>query len=437
MLGEHEAWPPEAETLPPVERETVMARLWGTLARNLVPGNGTRGFFVASAKAMKERLAAALRTKRRATADSTAASSSKTPRREEESPTEDTPPPEIEQQQDSSHRGHSWACSNAELAQRLSKTFGKFNEKTSDRVFAGCVYETGTADELASREAMLDRLCADERVMPDQPSADALKSWASSSMRGSEQQLKCAIGDPGAGLRGRTSCGAAVMTYPRACNRHICIDPEQLLAAPTANSHFQSQHATIARLNGTNTLSLTIAIGLALDAMLDGRDPAWIGVLAPSSPSFPFSSHPPFLVTPHPVFAVDGQFLHDLTTELKDKDGHLIPPTDLCRRECYAQVWSLILALTPRPLHPPPLTLICFHSLLTPRAWPFTRWFFTQIFDRCFKNGQRAFVFVEGRVGREELMQYIKRHRHSVAVWTQASHLFRACFSLCLTCRAP
>ena len=196
MLGEHEVWPPEAETLPPVERETMMTRLWGTLSRNLVPGNGT-GFFVASAKAMKERLAAAVRAKRRAPADSTAASSSKTPRKEEESPTEDTPPPEIQEQ-----RGHSWACSNAELAQRLSKTFGKFNEKTSDRVFAGCVYETGTADELASREAMLDRLCADESMMPDQPSADALKNWASSSMRGSEQQLKCAIGDPGAGLRG-------------------------------------------------------------------------------------------------------------------------------------------------------------------------------------------------------------------------------------------
>ena len=217
------------------------------------------------------------------------------------------PPSEIQQHQDSSHGGLTWASSNAEIAQRLSKTFGKFNEKTSERVFAGCVYMKGTADELASREAMLDRLCADESVMPDQISADALKDWASSTMQVCKQ-LKCAIGDPGAGLRGATSCGAAVMTYPRACNRGICSDPEQLLTAPTASNYFQSQHATIERRSkGTNTLSLTIAIGLALDALLAGRDPAWIGVLAPSSPSFPFLVTFLFL-TPHPVFAVDGQF---------------------------------------------------------------------------------------------------------------------------------
>ena len=87
LLGEHEEWPPEAATLPRAERETMMARLWGTLART-TPGNGT-GFFAASAKAIKERLAA-FRTKRHAetAASSTAASSSKTPRREEESPTD-------------------------------------------------------------------------------------------------------------------------------------------------------------------------------------------------------------------------------------------------------------------------------------------------------------------------------------------------------------
>ena len=181
-----------------------------------------------------------------------------------------------------------WASSNAEVAQQLSKTFGKFNEQTSEKVFSGVVYATGTAHELASRAAMLDRLCADESVMPDQSSADTLKNWTSKTMQECEERLKCAIGDPGAGLRGFTSCGAAVMTNPRPCNRGICSNPEQLLAAPTASRYFQSQHATIGRQNGTNTLSLTITIGLALDAMLGGSHPAWIGVLW----RFPFPFSP-------------------------------------------------------------------------------------------------------------------------------------------------
>ena len=52
MLGEHEVWPAEAETLPQAERETIMAKLWDTLTRKL-PWN-SREFCVASAKAIKE-----------------------------------------------------------------------------------------------------------------------------------------------------------------------------------------------------------------------------------------------------------------------------------------------------------------------------------------------------------------------------------------------
>ena len=85
MLGEHEVWPAEAETLPQAERETIMAKLWDTLTRKL-PWN-SREFFVASANAIKARLLAARPTKRRpetSASSSTAASSSKTPRIEEE-----------------------------------------------------------------------------------------------------------------------------------------------------------------------------------------------------------------------------------------------------------------------------------------------------------------------------------------------------------------
>ena len=139
--------------------------------------------------------------------------------------------------------------------------------------------------------------------------------------------------------------------YPRRVNRGLCSSAEELRTTPPADDFFQSQHATIRRKNGTNTIALTITIALAVDSLLQGDVPPWL---------------------------VDGQPMHDLAEEQKDKEGHLIPPSDFCRSDCYAQ-----------------------------------------IFDRCFREGQRAFVIVEGAVGRLELMTYIKRFPHCVAVWTQ------------------
>ena len=328
-----EVWPPEAETLTSEACDDTSVTLFGTLSRKL--GLSRKSYFAAFAKAMLKRINSVGKRPPEppAAASSTMPNAKKSRAEEEEKLT--------------------WASSNDEMAQMLSNTYGTFNEKTSENVFAGCTYAEGTADERASRVAMLDRLSADECVMPDPVSADTLKEWGTDTMKEQPEELECAIGDPGAGLRGTTSVGAVVMTYPRKKNRGLCSNAEEMLAAPSTEGFFQSAHATIERGGGTITVALTIAIGLAVDMMLCGDHPAWI---------------------------VDGQFLHNLAAELKDAAGHLIPPTDFCRSNCYAQ-----------------------------------------IFDRCFRAGRRAFVVVEGRVGRMELMTYIKRFPHSVAVWTQAT----------------
>ena len=226
-LGEHEVWPPEAGMLPPVERETMMAKLWGTLAQNL-PGRG-KGFFVGLAKVMQQRLKAAAAKRR---ADSVAASSTapgKKAREEEEEQEENVPgvqaveslpPSGVHQQQGGSKRGLTWDSSNAETALALSKTYGKFNEKSGEGVYRGITYAVNTANECASRAAMLDRL-VDTPVMPDNLSADTLKVWSIQKMEECKE-LKCAIGDPGAGLRGRTSAGAVVMTCATHVDTHTC-----------------------------------------------------------------------------------------------------------------------------------------------------------------------------------------------------------------------
>ena len=43
-----------------------------------------------------------------------------------------------------------------------------------------------------------------------------------------------------------------------------------------------------------------------------------------------------------------------------------------------------------------------------------------QIFPLCFK-GQRAVVVIEGRVGREEFIKYLKKHSHFAGAWTQVA----------------
>jgi hypothetical protein len=98
------------------------------------------------------------------------------------------------------------------MSKVMSATYGKFSATASNGVFLGCNYAAGTAAEHASRVAMLDRLDNDERVMPDKSSADKLKEWCSEKMEQCKEQLKCAISDPGAGLRGITSAGAIVTT---------------------------------------------------------------------------------------------------------------------------------------------------------------------------------------------------------------------------------
>ena len=105
------------------------------------------------------------------------------------------------------------------------------------------------------------------------------------------------------------------------------------------------------RRSGKTTLSLTLALALAVDRLLGGAAPAWMP---------------------------DAQFVHDLAEEEKDDKGTLVPPSNLCRSECYYQ-----------------------------------------IFNRCLKEGKRRFVVVEGDIGRYELMRFVKNRPHSVAVWTQ------------------
>ena len=348
-----EVWPPEAETLTSEACDDTSVTLFGTLSRKL--GLSRKSYFAAFAKAMLKRINSVGKRPPEppAAASSTMPNAKKSRAEEEETPAASSTMPNAKKSRAEEEEKLTWASSNDEMAQMLSNTYGTFNEKTSENVFAGCTYAEGTADERASRVAMLDRLSADECVMPDPVSADTLKEWGTDTMKEQPEELECAIGDPGAGLRGTTSVGAVVMTYPRKKNRGLCSNAEEMLAAPSTEGFFQSAHATIERGGGTITVALTIAIGLAVDMMLCGDHPAWI---------------------------VDGQFLHNLAAELKDAAGHLIPPTDFCRSNCYAQ-----------------------------------------IFDRCFRAGRRAFVVVEGRVGRMELMTYIKRFPHSVAVWTQAT----------------
>ena len=100
-----------------------------------------------------------------------------------------------------------------------------------------------------------------------------------------------------------------------------------------------------------------------------------------------------YLGLPHQVpylaVAVDGHAVTNLNKESKDKEGHLVQPTELARDECYAVALDLLL------------------------------------------HGRVAFLFVDGTSGRAALIAYIIEHGGRASPLSQDA-LRRLGLSLCL-----
>jgi hypothetical protein len=92
---------------------------------------------------------------------------------------------------------------------------------------------------------------------------------------------------------------------------------------------------------------------------------------------------------PYLALAVDGHAVTNLNCESKDKEGHLMQPTELARYECYAVALDLLL------------------------------------------HGRVAFLFVDGTSGRAALIAYIIEHGGRASPLSQDA-LRRLGLSLCL-----
>ena len=234
------------------------------------------------------------------------------------------------------------------LADILFETRGEFNEKGRDKDFKGVLKFENSAAETKARLRLCELIADSQRhvVVGCPSSAGSLNGWAVNEMK-NHPKLTTSAAQPGDAFVRPTSLVAVVLTWARYGDAGNVHDLEALMAAcakPTLSRPLDFASMRTTSRDGTyevQRLCFSAAITARLDVMLGNKFPPCM---------------------------IDGQFMSDLTSELKDKQGHLISPSEYRMDECYKE-----------------------------------------IFDRVL-GGQRAIVFVEGKRGRGAFARYIMQN---------------------------
>ena len=137
-------------------------------------------------------------------------------------------------------------------------------------------------------------------------------------------------------------CHLRLGRWPRYINECNVYSADALAASPPAMKHSLTRFALMPKISKDGTfqirrLALTIALTLKIDMLAGLSDPC----LVSEGPSprkrdifFPLAAT---LSCAGLLRTVDGHFLHSLTEELRDENGHLVAPDDFMRNEVYQQ----------------------------------------------------------------------------------------------------
>ena len=138
------------------------------------------------------------------------------------------------------------------------------------------------------------------------------------------------------------TCHLRLGRWPRYINECNVYSADALAASPPAMKHSLTRFALMPKISADGTfqirrLALTITLALKIDMLAGLRDPCLVG--AGPSPRkrdifFPLAAT---LSCARLLRTVDGQFLHSLTEELRDENGHLVAPDDFMRNQVYQQ----------------------------------------------------------------------------------------------------